>query len=440
MGDAMALYHTSGASALSASPVSRVVGELVQHFVALWWQDHASAPHYGPTYSHDEQLAREAQLLRFQQTVSAEAQHAPRTVAERQATQDRLLSAFRIFARVSLGFEGGNMDTLLERGLPQMGTLFAQTAKRFDPAISGQDIFQAMRNVWTMNCLQLMLGLPIRLTPSIFAYSMLYPYTDNYLDDPAISEVEKIGFNERFGRRLMGEDVAPASPHEEKIDKLVRMIEGQFPRSGYPQVFQSLLAIHRAQIKSVYLMRRGVSPYEVDVLGISLEKGGASVLADGYLVAGSLTAAQAAYMFGWGAFVQLGDDLQDVVQDAEDGLSTVFSQTAERWPLDAVTDRTFHFGQEVLKGLECFEAPTAEPVKQLMRRAVSRLLIEAAGAAGHLYAAGYVHNLELHSAFRFSFLKDRRKQLASQSASISRLVEAFARLDDVNASPPFPLP
>lgn len=222
--------------------------------------------------------------------------------------------------------------------------------------------------------------------------------------------------------------------------KLVGMIEDQFPRLEYPQVFQSLLAIHRAQIKSVYLMRRGVSPYEVDVLGISLEKGGASVLADGYLVAGSLTAAEAAYMFGWGAFVQLGDDLQDVVQDVEDGLSTVFSQTAGRWPLDAVTDRTFHFGQQVLKGLECFEAPTAESVKQLMRRAVSRLLIEAAGVAGHLYAADYIHNLEPHSAFRFSFLKDRRKQLAGQSASITRLVEAFARLDDVDAPPPFPLP
>ncbi len=436
----MTLDHTARTSVPSAPPMSQVVQNLVQHFTALWWEDHTRPPEYGPTYSHDEQLAREAQLQRFQETVSAEAQHAPRTATERQATQDRILSAFRVFARVSLGFEGGHMDTLLERGLPQMGTLFAQTAKRFDPAISGTDIFQAMRNVWTMNCLQLMLGLPIQLTPSVFAYSMLYPYSDNYLDDPAIAEPDKIGFNERFGRRLEGENIAPANSQEEKMYKLVGMIEDQFPRLEYPQVFQSLLAIHRAQIKSVYLMRRGVSPYEVDVLGISLEKGGASVLADGYLVAGSLTAAEAAYMFGWGAFVQLGDDLQDVVQDVEDGLSTVFSQTAGRWPLDAVTDRTFHFGQQVLKGLECFEAPTAESVKQLMRRAVSRLLIEAAGVAGHLYAADYIHNLEPHSAFRFSFLKDRRKQLAGQSASITRLVEAFARLDDVDAPPPFPLP
>ena len=31
-----------------------------------------------------------------------------------------------------------------------------------------------------------LLGLPVEVTPAVFAYSMLYPYTDNYLDDPAI--------------------------------------------------------------------------------------------------------------------------------------------------------------------------------------------------------------------------------------------------------------
>ncbi len=417
-----------------------MVQQLLRHFTSLWWQSEVDTPDYGLTYTADEQVAREAHLKRFQDTVTSEAKRAPRSAVERQATQERILTAFRAFAGISLGFEAGHMDALLERGLPQVGTLFAQTARRFDVSIAGRDIFQAMRNVWTMNCLQLMLGLPIQLTPAIFAYSMLYPYTDNYLDDPTISEDHKKAFNERFGRRLEGEDITPASAHEDNIYKLVGMIEGQFSRSEYPQVFESLYAIHEAQIKSVYLMRRNVSPYEVDVLGISFEKGGASVLADGYLVAGSLTEPQAAYMFGWGAFVQLGDDLQDVVVDAKDGLSTVFSHTAGRWPLDSVTDRAFHFGQQVLKGLDCFDAPTAEPVKQLMRRAVSRLLIEAAGSADHLYTTEYMRQLEPHSTFRFSFLKERLKQMAGQSASIMGLVEAFARFEDADAPPPFPLP
>jgi len=31
---------------------------------------------------------------------------------------------------------------------------------------------------------------------------MLYPYTDNYLDDPSVSREEKLGFSNRFGQRL----------------------------------------------------------------------------------------------------------------------------------------------------------------------------------------------------------------------------------------------
>jgi hypothetical protein len=423
-----------------AMPTLAMVRRLVQRFTDLWWHSDHLALDYGPTYSCEEQRLCELRLQTFQDSVATEAKQAPRTAAERQATQERILGAFRTFARVSLGFGEGHLDALLERGLPQVGTLFAQMAKRFDPDISGGDIFQAMRNVWTMNCLQMLVGRPIELTPSVFAYSMLYPYTDNYLDDPGVSVAEKVEFNERFGRRLAGEDALPANALGQKMDQMVRLIESQYSRARNPQVFASLAAIHDAQCKSVRLLRRDASPYEVDVLGISLEKGGASVLADGYLVAGSLSEAQAEYMFGWGAFVQLGDDLQDVEADTRDGLSTVFSQTAARWPLDAVTNRTFRFGHGVREGLDCFNAPSAEPVKQLMQRATSSLVTEAAGSVGHLYTADYVHSLEQHSPYRFSVLKERRKQMAGQSTAITKLVEAFARLDDANAPTPFPLP
>ena len=422
------------------SSVQDMVARFVGDCTKIWWEAGDGRPAYGPAYDSKEQQRREAEMKRFQDTVSAEARRAPRSANERAATKERIIAAFRAFAGGALGDAEGHLGTLLERGLPEVGTIFAQTAKRFDPGIAGSDVFQAMRNVWTMNCLQLLLGLPIQLTPAVFAYSMLYPYTDNYLDDPAIAEADKRAFNERFGRRLSGERVTPAGPLESKVDLMVGLIEGQFPRSQFPQVHGSLLAIHQAQIQSVQLMRRHVSPYEVDVLGISLEKGGTSVLADGYLVAGALNEAQAAYMFGWGAFLQLGDDLQDVEQDSEDGLSTVFSQAAGRWPLDALTDRALHFGQKVIRGLDAFDADSAEPVKQLSRRSASRLMVDSAGGASRFFTPGYIEELERHSAVRFSFLKERQKHMAGQSAAIMALVEAFARFDESDAPPPFPLP
>jgi len=57
--------------------------------------------------------------------------------------------------------------------------------------MSTGDIFQASRNAWTTNGLQIILGMPARLTPAIFGYSMLYPCTDNYLDHPGVSTADK---------------------------------------------------------------------------------------------------------------------------------------------------------------------------------------------------------------------------------------------------------
>jgi hypothetical protein len=203
------------------------------------------------------------------------------------------------------------------------------------------------------------------------------------------------------------------------------MIEGQFGRSRYPQVFESLLAIHRAQEKSLLLARHNGSPHDVDVLGITFEKGGASVLADGYLAAGALTEAQAEFIFGWGVFLQLGDDLQDVQEDMRNRRLTLFSQAAGHRPLDALTNRTLQFGTRALARLDDFGAPGSEPVKELVKRSGVALLVNAAGAAGRLFSEAYLRELETHSPFRFSFLNKRRKEFTRKQGLLTRLIEAF---------------
>src|SRR5262249_38831668 len=155
-------------------------------------------------------------------------------------------------------------------------------------------------------------GRAMRLTPSIFAYSMLYPYTDNYLDDPSVSAETKRGFSVRFGRRLSGDRLEPANRHEGFIWGLVALIEEEDSRSEYPQVFDSLIQIHSAQEKSIRLLRKAGAAGDVDVLRLSFEKGGTSVLADGYLAGGTLTSDQRRFVFYWGILLQLADDLQDV--------------------------------------------------------------------------------------------------------------------------------
>jgi hypothetical protein len=284
----------------------------------------------------------------------------------------------------------------------------------------------------------------MRLTPSIFAYSMLYPATDNYMDDPAVGREAKLGFSQRFGQRLAGHAVAAVNDRETNIWRLVALIEEEHPRATRPEVFASLLGIHHAQQESLRLMRRGTTHEAVDILGLSFRKGGASVLADGVLARASLSDAEATFVFNWGVFLQLADDLQDVREDSGDGVLTLFSDIAGREPLDALTNRTFHFARRVMRQMAelptCAAAATTPRLRallELIRGSATSVLIRSAGEAGEFFSREYLAALETHSPFRFAFLNDRRQQMARRGALMGRLFEAFLAGED--DEPVFPL-
>jgi hypothetical protein len=203
----------------------------------------------------------------------------------------------------------------------------------------------------------------------------------------------------------------------------VAMIEKQYSRSHDPAVFESLLDIHHAQGRSLNLIRPAAAPGEVDVLGLSFAKGGASVLADGYLVSSSLSEAQRQYTYGHGIFAQLLDDMEDVREDSQAGRLTLYSQPAGHWSLDALANRTFHFGRKVLMGLDCFDIE--DPVRDVIRRGADLLLIDTIGRADRFYTGAYLRELEAHSPFRFSFLNKQRAGFANgrRHRSLVKLME-----------------
>jgi hypothetical protein len=409
---------------------------LLEDAIAQWQACDASFPPATPRFSEREQAPREEQLARFLGNVEAEVERLPRTRSDRDGVRERLTGAFVHFARSGLGMEDRHLELLLGGGFSGVGTALARQARRFDPAVSVADILQACRNAWTACGLQVLLGRPMQVTPSIFAYSMLYPYSDNYLDDPRVAREEKVSFSGRFGRRLEGDSVRPANAHEERIWRLIGLIEGQYPRPSYPQVYSSLLAIHRAQFDSLRLSRSGAAG-EVDILRLGFAKGGASVLADGYLAAGSLTAGEARFIFLWGVVLQLGDDLQDVRDDHAGGILTLFSQAAGKEPLDSVTSRTFQFGERVMSLLEGVGVAESGTLKELMRRSSRSFLLRCAGEAGEFYTPEYLARIEGCSPYRFSFLNRRREQFARRQSAFTRLFETFLAAGD--DEPAFPL-
>jgi hypothetical protein len=170
---------------------------------------------------------------------------------------------------------------------------------------------------------------------------------------------------------------------------------------------------------------------------LSFDKGENSVLTDGYLAAGSLSREQAQFVFGWGVLLQLADDLQDVSQDREDGILTVFSEIAGREPLDELTSRTLQFAESLMHQMETLPGPDCRALKDTIERSSRSLLIRSAGDVPEFYSRDYLPRLEAQSPFRFSFVNERRRQLASRSGLLNRLFEAF--LQGGEDEPAFPL-
>jgi len=385
----------------------------IEQFTKFWLECSTQVPSLGTIYSYNDKLSCETRLEEFLQKIKKRKDEKPKPKGNNNGYAKVIFPAIRTFFKSTFNFEDNHLDIILSDSYTEATKKFIETGRRFDPNLSMEDIFQACRNVWIINGIQSMMGLPIELTPSVFAYSMLYPYTDNYLDNPHITSESKIIFNRRFQRRINGEKIVPENTDEKNIFNLIEMIEEQYERSRYPKVYESLLAIHHGQTKSIRLLDTSGSLKETNVLKICIEKGGASVLADGYLVSSSLTEFQERFLFGFGAYLQMVDDIQDVNKDYKAGLLTPFSQASQQTSLDELTNRTFNFGVRIMDQINCFKGSNLESLKSLMEKSIKILLIESVGLNNKFYSRSYTRKIENYSPFRFSYLKKRGNRLST---------------------------
>ncbi|MBV9502955.1 MAG: hypothetical protein JO138_26580 [Acidobacteriaceae bacterium] len=405
----------------------RGVADLVEDSLYDWHTAGSEFPRLEGKYSKSEQKCRENLLDSHLEAIDAELLQASRTRTAPEATLARLASEFVQISSYALELEDPAIKLLLRDGFSQIALDLARWARRFDPAVSMADILQAARNAWTACGLQFLLGKTVRLTPAIFAYSMLYPYSDNYLDEKTITGDAKLQFSERFRRRLDGERPAARNEREEMISRLVGLIESEYPRREFPHVYGSLLAIHAAQQDSIRQMQKDRGGHPIEVARLTVTKGGTSVLADAYLAAGDLSQDEAEFAFNWGVVLQLGDDLQDFRCDSERGSLTLFTQAAHRETLDRITNKTLHFSQAAMLRMARLSNGT-DVLRDLLTRSSRMLLIRSAANLPELYSEAYLAELENFSPFGFEFLRTRERRFARRRKSYSRLFEQVVRV------------
>jgi len=356
-----------------------------------------------------------------------------RGAAARRATEQHVTALFARFSAVALDLDSDAIALLTDDFLPA-GTRLARWARRFDPELSMPDIIQACRNAWTACGLQPLLGERVQLTPSILGYSMLYPYSDNYLDRDDLPPDAKLRMSARFRERLRGERLAVENDLEAALWRLVELIEAQYPRSRFPDVFDCLLAIHRAQEHSIAQVKSRAS--DADLTLLSCAKGGTSVLADACLARGWLNEEEIRFAFDWGVLLQLGDDLQDVREDLLRGSMTLFSSpTARGEHLDACVIQLLTFAEHV--GAEMENLPTGSPtLKGLLRMSWRSLILMAVAATHEHFSPQFLADAETFSPFRFAFLRERRERLAGRQGLYTMLFEALVGEAETDAALP----
>jgi len=419
-------------------PFSNKVGELnksiqryKEKYLRLWWEASSGFPDLGRTYLEKQQRAIERELFRFVDQASEKIDEYPVEEGAQKGWMEDFVAEVKNFSRRFLALSEIALDTVLEDDYVRSTQMFVEKAKGFDPELAIENVYQALRNAWIMNSLQMYLGLEVKFLDSIFAYSMIYPYMDNYLDDVSLPLEKKLEMIGRLRSWLEGENVSPENKNEEKISRLIKMIEAEYDRENFPGVYQSMLSIFNAQLKSLAQQKGQILPFEIDILDLSFEKGGTSVLADGFLVSGTLSEKEADFCFGFGAYLQLADDIQDFVVDQKNWHGTIFSLTGGRYSLDHLANKLLNFIATCVDAELDEKSKNEKVLKELILSNCTLLILEAIGKNRGCYSREYVQKMEKCFPIRFSKLQKLRKKLQKKFLKNSR------RIIDLNLASAF---
>ena len=317
--------------------------------------------------------------------------------------------------RKTIFFEEEFFTYFLNHGYLKSTEDFFIMTKEQDPNMPVLNFFQALRNVFIANSLQLLFDHKVELNKGLANYSLLYPYTDNFLDDKTIPSQEKRAFNTRFLSWLEGDFTKAQNENEERVMQAILAIEKEFPRDEYSLVYESLLHIYDAQVTSL----SQESPVKLSpqiLLPLSFYKGGASVVADACLTKENISPSMIHFAFIYGTFLQLIDDLQDYKEDRVQNHWTLFSVKNKEEIHDLEISKLISYLASSMDKI-VFNTPEEAKLKKIILNACLMMIFSVVGKSPYLVSAKFYKILESISRFRLSFYADLEESLVNFDSS-----------------------
>lgn len=290
-------------------------------------------------------------------------------------------------------------------------------------------IGQAVRNyiVYAM-FVELAGGTP-GLNPAAFGYSMLYPFTDNYIDSTEITDIDKHDYNIMIREMIAGNKVNPLPGHQDKTCELLRMIADKYPRNEDESIYTLLQMMQEAQEQSLRQQDRAEHLPETERLDISLFKGGLSVLIDRCFVDRELTSEDMLFYFGFGFFLQLADDLQDISEDIRNGHQTLMTLDVSFQESEKNVNKLFWFVRRIAGEYKAEK----EEFKQFVLENCYMLLCTSVLGSKKYFRPEYIDRLQKHMSISGQYWESARTSplLIDSEAESSGATGGFSEADSL---------
>lgn len=318
------------------------IGKTVEEIMGLWEELSISLEKESfQKIFREEQEQNQKNCQEFRESIIKHIKKFPKLPYRRKSWKKRLEKLILEWMEKDIMLQLGELPSDIRNELSQAVRKFIRDARDFDQALEPEALIQALRNYFVYVMLCLACDEKNWFHHGIWAYSLLYPYTDNFLDGEKSLE-EKLQFNCKLEKRLKGEGVLAEKELEEKIFSMVAAIEKVYPRENFETVYDYLLIIQDAQVKSLQQYKHSPKT-ERELLRISVYKGGASIYADQALINGNVKPADIPFLTAFGCFLQLADDLQDLEEDRESGHQTYMTLKAGKGKLDQPAEQLLKF-------------------------------------------------------------------------------------------------
>ena len=139
---------------------------LKEKSLSRWWEASSKLNKVGEKVSFSDKIKNEKKVEAFRKELFAALEQIPDGKDIQPGWREKLIDQVKTMESSLSHYNTSLIDFFIDSGYGEVTNDFVNAVKDFDPKMSILDTFQAIRNVWIMNSIQILYGMEGQLTPT----------------------------------------------------------------------------------------------------------------------------------------------------------------------------------------------------------------------------------------------------------------------------------